>query len=105
MGFGQANTSVLSQLAAAGDAKRVFSHCLDNVKGGGIFAIGVVDSPAVKTTPMVPNQYVMPSQAFFFCSFHAISLEQENVHKSISFRLNSFFLIYATIPYLSGMSR
>ncbi|KAF2614071.1 hypothetical protein F2Q70_00011988 [Brassica cretica] len=33
MGFGQANTSVLSQLAAAGDAKRVFSHCLDNVKG------------------------------------------------------------------------
>ncbi|XP_013627035.1 PREDICTED: aspartic proteinase-like protein 2 isoform X1 [Brassica oleracea var. oleracea] len=56
MGFGQANTSVLSQLAAAGDAKRVFSHCLDNVKGGGIFAIGVVDSPADKTTPMVPNQ-------------------------------------------------
>lgn len=69
MGFGQANTSVLSQLAAAGDAKRVFSHCLDNVKGGGIFAIGVVDSPAVKTTPMVPNQYVMPSQAFFFLFF------------------------------------
>ncbi|KFK40980.1 hypothetical protein AALP_AA2G069500 [Arabis alpina] len=56
MGFGQANTSVLSQLAATGDAKRVFSHCLDNVKGGGIFAVGVVDSPTVKTTPMVPNQ-------------------------------------------------
>ncbi|KAL1194901.1 Aspartic proteinase 39 [Cardamine amara subsp. amara] len=56
MGFGQANTSVLSQLAASGDAKRVFSHCLDNVKGGGIFAVGVVDSPKVKTTPMVPNQ-------------------------------------------------
>ncbi|CAA0316391.1 unnamed protein product [Arabidopsis thaliana] len=56
MGFGQSNTSVLSQLAATGDAKRVFSHCLDNVKGGGIFAVGVVDSPKVKTTPMVPNQ-------------------------------------------------
>lgn len=59
MGFGQSNTSVLSQLAATGDAKRVFSHCLDNVKGGGIFAVGVVDSPKVKTTPMVPNQYVI----------------------------------------------
>uniref|UniRef100_A0A1J3D8K8 Aspartic proteinase-like protein 2 n=2 Tax=Noccaea caerulescens TaxID=107243 RepID=A0A1J3D8K8_NOCCA len=56
MGFGQSNTSVLSQLAATGDAKRVFSHCLDNVKGGGIFAVGAVDSPKVKTTPMVPNQ-------------------------------------------------
>ncbi|XP_010415062.1 PREDICTED: aspartic proteinase-like protein 2 [Camelina sativa] len=56
MGFGQSNTSILSQLAASGDAKRVFSHCLDNVKGGGIFAVGVVDSPKVKTTPMVPNQ-------------------------------------------------
>lgn len=68
MGFGQSNTSILSQLAATGDAKRVFSHCLDNVKGGGIFAVGAVDSPKVKTTPMVPNQYVS-SQVIFFPLF------------------------------------
>ncbi|CAN8232699.1 unnamed protein product [Cochlearia groenlandica] len=56
MGFGQANTSIISQLAAAGNAKRVFSHCLDNKNGGGIFAVGEVESPVVKTTPLVPNQ-------------------------------------------------
>ena len=56
MGFGQANTSILSQLAAAGSVKRVFAHCLDNVNGGGIFAVGEVESPVVKTTPLVPNQ-------------------------------------------------
>ncbi|CDY41753.1 BnaA08g07080D [Brassica napus] len=56
MGFGQANTSVISQLAAAGNVKRIFSHCLDNVNGGGIFAVGEVESPVVKTTPLVPNQ-------------------------------------------------
>ncbi|KAJ4902187.1 Eukaryotic aspartyl protease family protein [Raphanus sativus] len=56
MGFGQANTSIISQLAAAGNVKRVFSHCLDNVNGGGIFAVGEVESPVVKTTPLVPNQ-------------------------------------------------
>lgn len=36
--------------------KRIFSHCLDNMNGGGIFAIGEVESPVVKTTPLVPNQ-------------------------------------------------
>ncbi|CAH8392777.1 unnamed protein product [Eruca vesicaria subsp. sativa] len=56
MGFGQANTSIISQLAASGNVKRVFSHCLDNVNGGGIFAVGEVESPLVKTTPLVPNQ-------------------------------------------------
>lgn len=56
LGFGQANSSVISQLAAAGKVKRIFAHCLDNVDGGGIFAIGEVVSPKVNTTPMVPNQ-------------------------------------------------
>ncbi|KAG7543524.1 Xylanase inhibitor C-terminal [Arabidopsis thaliana x Arabidopsis arenosa] len=56
MGFGQSNTSVISQLAAGGSVKRIFSHCLDNMNGGGIFAIGEVESPVVKTTPLVPNQ-------------------------------------------------
>ncbi|XVF41477.1 hypothetical protein PTKIN_Ptkin01aG0282800 [Pterospermum kingtungense] len=56
LGFGQANSSIISQLAAAGKVKRMFAHCLDNVNGGGIFAIGEVVSPKVSTTPMVPNQ-------------------------------------------------
>ncbi|KAL2330166.1 hypothetical protein Fmac_017747 [Flemingia macrophylla] len=55
IGFGQANSSVLSQLAAAGKVKRVFSHCLDSRDGGGIFAIGEVVQPKVKTTALVPQ--------------------------------------------------
>ncbi|PUZ46604.1 hypothetical protein GQ55_7G094000 [Panicum hallii var. hallii] len=55
IGFGQANTSMLSQLAAAGKVKKVFAHCLDIVQGGGIFAIGNVVQPKVKTTPLVPD--------------------------------------------------
>ncbi|XP_050208297.1 aspartic proteinase 36-like [Mercurialis annua] len=56
LGFGQANSSMISQLANAGKVKRMFAHCLDNKNGGGIFAIGEVVSPKVNTTPMVPNQ-------------------------------------------------
>ncbi|KAK7243232.1 hypothetical protein RIF29_38023 [Crotalaria pallida] len=55
IGFGQANSSVLSQLAAAGKAKKVFSHCLDNIRGGGIFSIGQVVEPKFNTTPLVPR--------------------------------------------------
>jgi hypothetical protein len=32
---------------------------LDTVRGGGIFAIGNVVQPKVKTTPLVPNVYVV----------------------------------------------
>lgn len=56
LGFGQANSSVLSQLASSGKVKRMFAHCLDNINGGGIFAIGEVVSPKVNTTSMIPNQ-------------------------------------------------
>ncbi|KAJ0079347.1 hypothetical protein Patl1_24032 [Pistacia atlantica] len=55
LGFGQANSSMLSQLAAAGKVKKEFAHCLDVVKGGGIFAIGDIVQPVVKTTPLVAN--------------------------------------------------
>ncbi|XP_057424436.1 aspartic proteinase 36-like [Lotus japonicus] len=55
IGFGQANSSVLSQLAASGKVKKIFSHCLDTNVGGGIFSIGEVVEPKVKTTPLVPN--------------------------------------------------
>ena len=58
LGFGQANTSMLSQLAAAGKVKKIFAHCLDTIKGGGIFAIGNVVQPKVKTTPLVADMYV-----------------------------------------------
>lgn len=58
VGLGQANSSIISQLASAGKVKRVFSHCLDSVDGGGIFSIGQVLQPKLKTTPMVPNEYV-----------------------------------------------
>ncbi|XP_068338278.1 aspartic proteinase 36-like [Pyrus communis] len=57
LGFGQSNSSVFSQLAASGKVKKQFAHCLDNVRGGGIFAIGEVVEPQVNnTTPLVPNQ-------------------------------------------------
>jgi hypothetical protein len=58
VGFGESNTSMLSQLAAAGEVKKIFSHCLDTISGGGIFAIGDVVQPKVKTTPLIPNMYV-----------------------------------------------
>ncbi|KZV47661.1 aspartic protein-like protein 2-like [Dorcoceras hygrometricum] len=45
IGFGQANTSILSQLASSGKVKRIFSHCLNHKKRGGIFAIGEVVHP------------------------------------------------------------
>jgi hypothetical protein len=49
---------MISQLASAGKVKKMFAHCLDNVNGGGIFAIGQVVEPKVNTTSLVPNQYV-----------------------------------------------
>ncbi|KAI5012946.1 aspartic proteinase 36-like [Hordeum vulgare subsp. vulgare] len=55
IGFGQSNTSMLSQLATAGKVKKIFSHCLDTITGGGIFAIGEVVQPKIKSTPLIPN--------------------------------------------------
>ncbi|KAK4480189.1 hypothetical protein RD792_013251 [Penstemon davidsonii] len=55
IGFGQANTSILSQLASSGKVKKVFSHCLDGAKGGGIFAIGEVVQPKLNRTRLVKN--------------------------------------------------
>jgi hypothetical protein len=59
LGFGQANSSMLSQLANAGKVTKIFAHCLDTVNGGGIFAIGNVVQPKVKTTPLVAGMYVI----------------------------------------------
>ncbi|XP_027164273.1 aspartic proteinase-like protein 2 [Coffea eugenioides] len=56
LGFGKANSSLISQLASAGRVKNMFAHCLDGVNGGGIFAIGHVVQPKVNMTALVPNQ-------------------------------------------------
>ncbi|KAI8013482.1 hypothetical protein LOK49_LG05G00981 [Camellia lanceoleosa] len=40
LGFGLANSSMISQLASVGKVKKMFAHCLDGTNGGGIFAIG-----------------------------------------------------------------
>ncbi|KAJ7982714.1 aspartic proteinase-like protein 2 [Quillaja saponaria] len=59
IGFGRANSSMISQLASAGKVRKMFAHCLDNVKGGGIFAIGEVVQPKLtKTTPLLSQMYV-----------------------------------------------
>ncbi|KAI3962498.1 hypothetical protein MKW92_033935 [Papaver armeniacum] len=55
IGFGASSTSMLSQLASSGKVKKKFAHCLDGKNGGGIFAIGDVVQPTLKTTPLVPN--------------------------------------------------
>ena len=47
LGFGQANSSMISQLALARKVKKIFAHCLNNVNKGGIFAIGEVVQPKV----------------------------------------------------------
>ncbi|KAJ0741843.1 putative nepenthesin [Helianthus annuus] len=56
LGFGQSNISLLTQLASAKVVKKTFSHCLDSSKGGGIFAIGEVVEPKIKTTPILDDQ-------------------------------------------------
>ncbi|XP_065013694.1 aspartic proteinase 36-like isoform X1 [Musa acuminata AAA Group] len=56
LGFGQSNSSMISQLASSGKVSKIFAHCLDTINGGGIFTIGHVVQPKVKTTPLVPDQ-------------------------------------------------
>ncbi|CAM8891616.1 unnamed protein product [Rhodiola kirilowii] len=56
IGFGQSNSSLITQLAATGKVKKIFGHCLDNIRGGGIFAIGEIVEPQVKPTPLIPNK-------------------------------------------------
>ncbi|KAK9075136.1 hypothetical protein SSX86_003456 [Deinandra increscens subsp. villosa] len=54
LGFGESNSSLISQLAASKKVKKMFSHCLSSSKGG-IFAIGEVVDPEVNSTPYLPN--------------------------------------------------
>ncbi|KAJ8422496.1 hypothetical protein Cgig2_003506 [Carnegiea gigantea] len=59
LAFGKSNSSVISQLASSGQARKMFAHCLDGGNGGGIFAIGNIVQPKVNTTPLVQNEYVV----------------------------------------------
>lgn len=59
MGFGRSNFSLISQLSKSGLVRKSFSHCLDSDFGGGIFIIGRVKHPIVKTTPLTKNRYVI----------------------------------------------
>ncbi|KAH1200273.1 Aspartic proteinase-like protein 2 [Glycine max] len=59
LGFGKANSSMISQLASSGKVKKMFAHCLNGVNGGGIFAIGHVVQPKVNMTPLLPDQYAI----------------------------------------------
>ncbi|QHO09928.1 Aspartic proteinase-like protein [Arachis hypogaea] len=56
LGFGKANSSLISQLASSGKVKKMFAHCLNGVNGGGIFAIGHVVQPKVNVTRLLPDQ-------------------------------------------------
>ncbi|KAJ4969209.1 hypothetical protein NE237_015910 [Protea cynaroides] len=56
LGFGQSNSSMISQLASSGKINKIFSHCFGGANGGGIFAIGKVLLPKLNTTPLVQNQ-------------------------------------------------
>ncbi|CDY53740.1 BnaAnng12680D [Brassica napus] len=52
--------------------KKCFAHCLDNKNGGGIFAIGEVVSPKVKTTPMLSKS-----------DYYSVSLTSVEVGNSV----------------------
>lgn len=65
LGFGKANSSLISQLASSGKVKKIFAHCLNGMSGGGIFAIGHVVQPKVNMTPLLADQYYILSFKFF----------------------------------------
>ncbi|KAL1334024.1 hypothetical protein AAHE18_11G146500 [Arachis hypogaea] len=55
LGFGKADSSLISQLASSGKVKKIFAHCLNGVNGGGIFAIGHVVQLKVNVTRLLQD--------------------------------------------------
>lgn len=56
-GFGQADMSVISQLASQGLASKSFSHCLKGSDGGGgILVLGEIVEPNIVYSPLVASQ-------------------------------------------------
>lgn len=102
VGFGRGNASILSQLASSGKVKKVFSHCLDGNKGGGIFAVGEVVDPKVNRTPLVPNEYVIDVKLnFLFVSLFPLLLSWTKVFylpfsyvRGVPFAFSVVFVIF-----------
>lgn len=80
IGFGRANSSILSQLAQSRKVKKIFSHCLDD-ENGGIFAIGEVTEPKVNSTPLASYE-----------THYSITMKQAEIGgKMIDIPTESFF--------------
>lgn len=57
IGFGQSSLSVISQLMTKNEAAGVFAHCLEaEGNGGGILAIGEVQTHGLVYTPIIQDQ-------------------------------------------------
>ncbi|KAI4299191.1 hypothetical protein L6164_032672 [Bauhinia variegata] len=68
LGLSTDRESLISQLVEQEITKAEFAHCLDRSKGGGIFAIGEVVEPKVKTTTLYVDNvghYVTSLTGFF----------------------------------------
>ncbi|XP_076904661.1 aspartic proteinase 36-like [Bidens hawaiensis] len=76
LGFGQSDSSMISQLASSMKVKKMFSHCLTRSKGG-IFAIGEVIHPKVNTTPLLPNM------AHFSIELKAIQVDKDFIYSQL----------------------
>lgn len=62
MGFARSNITLLSQLASKKLVKNSFAHCLNSRFRGGLFALGEVEMrEKIKTAPLIPNEYDLPT--------------------------------------------
>lgn len=96
---------MLSQLASSGKVNKMFAHCLDSVNGGGIFAIGQVVQPKVRTTPLVPNQYVMYLRGVFPLMFLFLFLFQYVMYLQGVFSLMKPFFFFSLILFSIAISK
>lgn len=58
MGLGPSNTSLVYQLAKSQKWKKMFAHCLDGKRSGGIFVLGHIVGPKVRKTPLDQTRYL-----------------------------------------------
>ncbi|KAE8687687.1 Eukaryotic aspartyl protease family protein, putative isoform 2 [Hibiscus syriacus] len=96
IGFGQANSSVISQLAADGKVKNRFAHCLDNVEGGGIFAIGEVNAPHMNKTRMIRKHV---DDEFPVIKFHLKFSRLNRLSTRLSIRISYLVLSNKLVIY------
>ncbi|KAI3833562.1 hypothetical protein MKX03_004459, partial [Papaver bracteatum] len=102
LGFGQANTSMISQLAAAGKVKKMFAHCLDG--GGRIFAIGQEgDDNRLRWSGELPFVNTPEFRLFDMRTVHQLQVYQQpggsDIHTVYSTSFSSYDrLLFAYIP-------